>query len=137
MIPQFPYSSYCPNSLNSLVPSLQLCYQIPEGKFTKSVLAWFSTGQYWWDCYAFPRECGKCPKFDTFEFLAPAPTLQEIMDDLAKIGEPVVMTLGVCIGKDTEEHSTNSAESAMKLWLKVNSIPSSTPSTPSSQEPQP
>ena len=64
--------------LKELVPSLELCNQIPLGEFEDSALVW------WTDCYGvgvIPRE--RAP-YD-YGIAAPAPTLQEINEQLGSI----------------------------------------------------
>ena len=123
------------DALEKLVPELELCKRIPKGAFAESALVWSRRPVYYKPhVWVIPRNHAA-----EVRDICPAPTLQEIMDALAKIGEPATMTqwesgnVGVCcfIRKQAEEeYSPNSAEAALKLWLIANSI-SSIPSIPS------
>ena len=64
-------------TLESLVPPLDLCKQIPQGAFENSVLVWM--GDLDGDPVLFPRECGICNQYGAEIAIAPAPTLAEII----------------------------------------------------------
>ena len=123
-------------TLESLVPTLDLCKQIPAGKFGESSLIWFI-----WECngkldgYVVPREMKDQFVYALSMLLAvlhkelPAPTLEEILEEL-ECYEPVtvsqwrtrqsVVTCQVQ-GEEMEEKSTYSAATAaLKLWLELN-----------------
>ena len=84
-------------TLEDLVPPLELCKQIPAGKFQDSALVWMNTlewveGKYKWIQIVEPRRYAELIE-------APAPTLAEILDKTAKYTE-------------------NPATAALKLWLE-------------------
>ena len=120
-----------------LVPPLELCKKIPEGKFAESALVWEEDS-----CVL-----GKLPphvvprKENTYHtILAPAPTLAEITEALYKEAEgccPIVNCFydkeGWDVVADYECHDDsgygssyvqmkdlNPATAALKLWLEVN-----------------
>ena len=117
------------NTLESLVPPLDLCKQIPAGEFENSALSWYKTGQY----YVFPRK-----RFGKQYQVAPAPTLQEILNELPKYNENEVTLACVpsflpgdkgrifgeawSVGYTAKSSVTDAtpATAALKLWLELN-----------------
>lgn len=120
--------------LEDLVPPLELCKQIPEGKFKDSALVW-SSG-YIKGNYVISQRGYGCG------YIAPAPTLQEIMNNLpTSIGDkikliPVLLDRrfkgdfqigyarncsygGLTSHKKYREHDLNPATAALRLWLSV------------------
>ena len=102
------------SKLETLVPPLELCRQIPEGKFADSALVWLGDG-------VVERSLVLC---DTY----PAPTLAEILAALSRYCEPVIVThwrsgqVSVVIQKDEaecEEVSECMSAAALKLWLDM------------------
>ena len=107
--------------LEDLVPPLELCKKIPQGKFADSALVWM------WDLDGdpglFPRECGICNQYGTEIAIAPAPTLAEILEAL---GAATSYHLGdawlVALCNDSRDNGVkdaNPATAALRLWLKV------------------
>ena len=112
--------------LEQLVPPLELCKQIPEGKFADSALV-----------YATGGDNGVTFRGDIAEILGccPAPTLEEIMAALNDCGNVFLrkdddgwMIMRKLPGDDegygyevtTERAPDNPATAALKLWLEVN-----------------
>ena len=105
------------NDLESIVPPLELCKQIPEGKFENSALVWT------FDDRLMPRTImidGVRHYYRGF----PAPTLQEIMEKIEG---------SICVHAKTEwtayryitshkNDSMNPANAAIKLWLELNPL---------------
>ena len=103
--------------LKDLVPPLELCKQIPEGEFSDSALVWVYDGESWW---VNAREFDATPEIEY-----PAPTLQEIMENLN--------IDGICIEyRDSSPHwvvaspytdktpaGDNPAAAALKLWMEA------------------
>jgi len=126
------HSPHKPYSLESLVPPLDLCRKIPKGDFEYSALTW-NEGYVKGNFVIEQRGLGRY-------YICPAPTLQEILNTLSEIGEPVTLTqwktgqiaVSCQIGDDSfEEVSQNGASAALKLYLKLNS-----PSIPSIPTPE-
>lgn len=97
------------NTLESLVPPLDLCKQIPEGAFEDSVLVWFGVKNHDSTMEVVPRlELGEtCKVFlkKGIRVLFPAPTLQEI---------------GMLPVLVDESDRYNPATAAIKLWFELN-----------------
>lgn len=114
-------------TLEDIVPPMELCKQIPTGKFDDSALVWRGKNQTWWDKGLYPRECGHCSEFDSGEIIAPAPTLQEIIDDLTKEELcPGLEALRKANGElvysvyaSDKMKQGSAAEAALKLWLEL------------------
>jgi len=106
--------------------------QIPDGDFSTTALAWFGD-VFYQNIYVLPRECGDCIKKDSC--IAPAPTLEEILQEMAKYpriyNNTDVEIDGNCFivgaflpnqgkpGSTLTEHRDNAAAvAALKLYLK-------------------
>lgn len=103
-------------TLEDLVAPLDLCKKIPDGKFEDTALVW-NTGYIKGYCYPTKRGEG-------FIYLAPAPTVQEILADLAKDGlSPKIH--GFMHGENllwniaSEKYGESAAEIALKLWFEL------------------
>lgn len=110
----------------NIVPPLKICKKIPFGKFNESALFWKPFED---------REGGSVliridAKFNVKRnnSLIPAPTLQEILNDL-----PEGVKVNMKFGKNgmryfqvsyysEKKWTTNPAAQALKLWLKINSV---------------
>lgn len=110
-------------NLEDLVPPLELCRKIPFPKFEDSVFVRHIKNGWILERTNIDLEDEEAG------YYVPAPTLQEILDALSEIGEPVTLTqwktgqiaVSCQIGDDSfEEVSQNGAEAALKLWLEVN-----------------
>lgn len=109
--------------LEQLVPPLEMCLKIPQSKFADSALAWQCTmflssmpPKHVWEVK--PRsEC-----FGNED--APAPTLEEIMEEMRKDHEQVAVTNrqsgGWCVhGWDfLPEDDKNAATAAIRVFLR-------------------
>ena len=137
------------SELQNLVPPLEICKRIPQGSFTDSFFCWVDYSKAGWvrswrnitvsydepfiitprfsaESLIFHR--AECPQDKIPAVIYPAPTLQEIMDDLAEYGEPVTVTqwktgqiaVSCQINDDVfEEVSQDGASAALKLWLEI------------------
>lgn len=115
------------NTLESLVPPLDLCEQIPPGAFENSALTWnegYVKGNYLIERRGFGRH-----------YIAPAPTLPEILVTMKHLS----ISLGFSIHpldwrwyiyvndqksndgtRIKEDHHDNPTTAALKLWLEIN-----------------
>ena len=117
------------HTLESLVPSLDLCKQIPEGAFTNSVFVWsYSCDKRKTEAFVDERDCIEFCRRDMVN--APpvysAPTLQEIL-----LADP---TIGVFRYNQNEwmaeflskqcgpiwAYDSSPSTAALKLWLELN-----------------
>lgn len=101
-------------ALEDLVPPLDLCKQIPEGKLADSALVWCSDHDSW---YIDAREF--CDPY-----ALPAPTVQEILADLAKDGlSPKIHAFmhgeNLLWNIASEKYGESAAEIALKLWFEL------------------
>ena len=101
--------------IERLVPSLDLCRQIPEGKFANSALIWMDDGSDWW---VNVRDYD--PSYDE---AFPAPTLAEIMDELPRTVEYRWYEDGFYPSHPKfyagDFADKNAAAAALKLWLAL------------------
>ena len=132
------------SNIEDLVPPLELCNQIPEGKFENSLLVYaerFRNGL----CLDFaevimPRV--EAEESDSHRIIAPAPTLAEIVEALYKEAEGCCQIVNCFYDKegwgvvaDYECHDDsgygssyeqtkdpNPATAALKLWLKAEGV---------------
>lgn len=119
------------SDLKTLVPPLELCQQIPQGSFDDSALVW--------QCTMFlssmpPKHVWEVkPRSECFGHEdAPAPTLEEIMDELVcRTNEPCVQWNGGWYvsgdrlngkGRPEAHNPVSSVTAALRLWLKVEGI---------------
>lgn len=110
-------------TLETLVPPLELCKQIPAGAFADSALVW-------WGACVYPRihpvRCDNWHKTDTY----PAPTMAEIMTE---VSSGVINTTKAFFSKEfTATYITaygvhrfcymenNPATAALRVWLRIN-----------------
>ena len=117
--------------LEDLVPSLELCKQIPEGAFVDSALVWNTT-----ICDEDDGEiCGVHERDDCESWMRenqiPAPTLEEIGKELIKqsVTRRIVVSLihgewGVSGQNSRASYSAgdSAATAALRLWLEVKGI---------------
>lgn len=110
-------------SIEQLVPPLELCRAIPKGEFKDTYFSysWCSFRNEYIIC----KTEWKHPKLSF-----PAPTLQEILEDLPRDFEfsrcyednvPTEKYITI-IGTEIGEVGNNGAESAMKTWLNIKGI---------------
>lgn len=110
------------SKLESIVPPLELCKQIPAGEFEESVLVWTAHG------VRSIEELSRlefCKKFADSELTFPAPTLAEI---LAELPEGVQMRMRTARNRERHfqiyhysyEAWTNlPAAAALRMWLRI------------------
>ena len=120
------------SKLEDLVPPLELCKRIPAGEFGNSALVWANNPKAGFQVMSrifitFDDNCEH-----RYEGI-PAPTLQEILDELARMGGcpslnailPVNWNVVYSIFAGWNlicRIGNNAAEAALKLWLEVNRI---------------
>ena len=102
------------SSIESIVPPLELCKQIPEGEFTDTALA-----RYNFHGILILRWRDNLEKLNGVRPI-PAPTLEEILDDI--FFTAVFCKGGIWIIDRFYEYPTESEE-ALRLWFKVKGIP--------------
>lgn len=119
------------NTLENLVPSMELCKKIPEGEFKDSALVWETySSKYSIEPVVIDRETSESIPHEFVENVYPAPTLDEILDALKDITEKPSVYYGkltktwVC---DSMEYLTpikdkNSVSAAIRLWFKVKGV---------------
>lgn len=99
------------SNLESVVPPLELCKQIPAGEFEDSVLVWVydmaALGK------AMPREM---VQFEGTWMIA-APTLEEILEEMGKVENWDTATITRPIGV-----TARIVDTALKRWFKVKGI---------------
>ena len=121
--------------LQDIVPPLELCKLIPAGEFEDSAMYW---GDLFGVADVFPRKCGDCDTFgviQTERYIFPAPTLQEILEELHKHQEDVFLKWSEYAyhewlinayshgrNEDYQEHDKNIATAALKVWLQMKGI---------------
>lgn len=105
--------------LEDLVPPMELCKQIPAGKFEDSTLVWAVNGSSY---FVEQRELIEYALWG--RIVAPAPTLQEILADLAKDGlSPKIHAFmhgeNLMWNIASEKYGESAAEIALKLWFEL------------------
>jgi len=114
-----------------LVPELDLCKRIPEGAFAESLLVWTSScDKRKTEPFVEERDCIDFCRRDMVNAppVYPAPTLQEIMDELVlSSNDPDCFWTGgwyvkggLIAGEFEEYDMTSPVTAALKLWLKIN-----------------
>lgn len=127
--------------LKELVPPLGLCKRIPAGEFEDSALVyfWMSPGNKYIviqrsETSCIPRIYPPCPCGMKYSY--PAPTLQEIMEDLPHDNAYNDLLIGysakvekltgwhIYYSGDRKRHTydQSAVTAAMKLWLKTKGI---------------
>ena len=99
------------SNLESIVPPLELCKQIPAGEFEDSALVWY---RFWGEDNVRPRD-----QWSGFngERPAPAPTLEEVLEAIGKVEKWDTATITRPIGVNARIVDT-----ALKRWFKVKGI---------------
>lgn len=118
------------NNLESLVPPLELCKKIPEGKFADSVFEWNTHGKTDGSAELQVKASDK----RRYGFYFPAPTLEEIWEALENHGRVYTqrdddgwMVMLEIAGDDEgygydakiERDPDNPATAALRLWMEV------------------
>ena len=102
------------SNLESIVPPVELCKQIPAGEFEDSAMTWYNFHGIpilrWRDNLG--KLTGVRP--------TPAPTLEEVLDALADLGADFLMQ-ELQIGNKPYCYPTESEE-ALRLWFEVKGI---------------
>ena len=113
------------NTLEKIVPSLELCKHIPDGEFKDSALVWVDGNlQNLNDIFVEPR------RYAIDGTYRPAPTLEEIRWELRNLSVTVYENIIVASCKiDPESWITemvnqnyHDADAALRLWFKIKGI---------------
>lgn len=115
-------------TLESLVPPLELCKQIPKGAFADSALVWIIKAQEEPEVWERDTTNNIPPIWSKY----PAPTLAEILKDLAETHDDAccfnateagiwyVQVENFEVVEERSERDANPATAALKLWLELN-----------------
>lgn len=116
------------SSLESIVPSLELCKLIPAGEFEDSALVWRerigNISRDVWIKFRAPEDISYKVESAEVNYF-PAPTADEIME---KLDEPVLWCRddGIwrcsCNSLVLLENGKNASAAALRLWLRVKGI---------------
>lgn len=100
------------SKLESIVPALELCKQIPAGEFEDTALVWVVKGDH--------EECAPRTMFNAIPNswnVYPAPTMDEILEGIGGIETWDTMTIArITNGKQSLTTNT------MKRWFKLKGI---------------
>lgn len=121
------------SNLTELVPPLELCKLIPAGEFEETVLVWrvpnssFPLENEFYEIH----ERDKCESWMKDKQI-PAPTFDEILDELHKCQEDVFVKWSEIAyhewlvnayshgrNEDYQAHDESKSTAALKVWLKV------------------
>ena len=100
------------SNLESIVPPLDLCKQIPAVEFRDSALAWVVKGN--------EEECAPRTMFNAIPNswkVFPAPTLEEVLEEIGKVENWDTATITRPIGVNARIVDT-----ALKRWFEVKGI---------------
>ena len=112
------------SNLESIVPPVELCKQIPAGEFEDSALVWDIHGKF--DKWHVEKRVKRSVRFGDYGRMSsphadiPAPTLEEVFDALEDIGA-LFCKNWIRIGNQFYEYPTESEE-ALRLWFKLKGI---------------
>lgn len=123
------------SKLESLVPPLELCKLIPAGEFEDSALVWLNINYVTIPWKVVARNISNY-KMERNKKKIPAPTLQEIMEELCELSPYAIKlcksfgewSIESCIAVEKGERlisadsSKNLATAALRLWLKLKGI---------------
>lgn len=104
------------SNLESIVPPLELCKQIPAGEFEDSALVWEKSEKYFQATEIIDYEY-KVVARDESKGGFPAPTLEEVLEAIGKVENWDTATITRPIGVNTRIVDT-----ALKRWFKVKGI---------------
>lgn len=104
------------SNLESIVPPLELCKQIPEGEFEDSALVWEKSEKYFQATEIIDYEY-KVVARDESKGGFPAPTLEEVLEAIGKVENWDTATITRPIGVNTRIVDT-----ALKRWFKVKGV---------------
>ena len=104
------------SNLESIVPPLELCKQIPAGEFEDSALVWEKSEKYFQATEIIDYEY-KVVARDESKGGFPAPTLEEVLEAIGKVENWDTATITRPIGVNTRIVDT-----ALKRWFKVKGV---------------
>ena len=104
------------SNLESIVPPLELCKQIPAGEFEDSALVWEKSEKYFQATEIIDYEY-KVVARDESKGGFPAPTLEEVLEAIGKVENWDTATITRPIGVNARIVDT-----ALKRWFKVKGI---------------
>ena len=104
------------SNLESIVPPLELCKQIPEGEFEDSALVWEKSEKYFQATEIINYEY-KVVARDESKGGFPAPTLEEVLEAIGKVENWDTATITRPIGVNTRIVDT-----ALKRWFEVKGV---------------
>ena len=109
------------SNLESIVPPLELCKQIPAGEFEDSALVWDIHGKF--DKWHVEKRVKRSVRFGDYGRMSPphadipAPTLEEILESIGGIETWDTMTIArITNGKQSLTTNT------LKRWFKLKGI---------------
>ena len=119
------------SELKNLVPPLELCKLIPQGAFEDSSAIWVFFPESDKKFYLYLREDYDWSKSENY----PAPTFDEILDELHKCQEDVFVKWSETAyhgwlvnaythgrNEDYQAHDESKVIAALKVWLKMKGI---------------
>lgn len=104
------------SNLESIVPPLELCKQIPAGEFEDSALVWEKSEKYFQATEIIDYEY-KVVARDESKGGFPAPTLEEVLEAIGKVENWDTATITRPIGVNARIVDT-----ALKRWFKVKGV---------------
>lgn len=104
------------SNLESIVPPVELCKQIPEGEFEDSALVWEKSEKYFQATEIIDYEY-KVVARDESKGGFPAPTLEEVLEAIGKVENWDTATITRPIGVNTRIVDT-----ALKRWFEVKGV---------------
>ena len=120
------------NTLEKIVPPLELCKKIPSGEFEDSALVWETYySKYSIKPVVIDRKTSESTPHEFVENVYPAPTLEETITSLLTYGWLVKIDCRIQLDTLIEfysekqsktEFGNTASETALRLWLKVKGI---------------
>ena len=104
------------SNLESIVPPVELCKQIPEGEFEDSALVWEKSEKYFQATEIIDYEY-KVVARDESKGGFPAPTLEDVLEAIGKVENWDTATITRPIGVNTRIVDT-----ALKRWFKMKGV---------------
>ena len=102
--------------ITDLVPSLSECQTIPAGEFTDTIFLWREKGKYGTVQLNDPVLKNELIA-DGYKFY-PAPTFEEIIDDIEKFKRASVLGSTIIVGNDCYDWPSESQQ-ALGLWFRI------------------
>ena len=109
------------SKLESIVPRVDFCKLIPAGEFEDSALVWDIHGKF--DKWHVEKRVKRSVRFGDYGRMSsphadiPAPTLEEVLEEIGKVESWDTATITRPIGANTRIVDT-----ALKRWFKVKGI---------------